>query len=157
MAITRDLLFIDTQIKALTNVIALNMGDTSAGAFKAALFQDSVTPDASQVNPAYGSSPFSAGEVSGAGYTAGGLALTNVVFEELSGSPGYMRWDFDNLSWASSTITDAKGALFYATALSNRAVLFRSFIQTYSSQDGTFSVNIHADGAMKLNVVGPLL
>lgn len=157
MAITRDLLFVDTQVKALKNTIALNLGDTAGGAFKAALFQDSVTPDASQTNPAYGSSPFSSGEVSGAGYTAGGLALTNVVFEELSGSPGYMRWDFDNLSWASSTITDAKGALFYVTGLSNRAALFRSFIQTYSSQDGTFSVNIHADGVIKLNVVGPLL
>lgn len=157
MAITRDNLFVDTQVKALKNVIALNLGDTTAGAFKAALFQDSVTPDASQANPAYGSSPFSSGEVSGAGYTAGGLALTNVVFEEHPSSAGYMRWDFDNLSWASSTITDAKGALFYVPGLSNRAVLFRSFIQTYSSQDGTFSVNIHTDGVMKLNVVGPLL
>ncbi|KAB8186856.1 hypothetical protein FH608_046035 [Nonomuraea phyllanthi] len=157
MAITRDLLFVDTQVKALTNAIALNLGDTTAGAFKIALFQDSVTPDASQANPAYGSSPFSSGEVSGAGYSAGGLALTSVVFEELSSSPGYVRWDFDNISWPSSTITDAKGGLFYATGLSNRAIVFRSFIQEYSSQDGTFSVNIHTDGVIKLNVVGPLL
>lgn len=157
MAITRDLMFVDTQVKALTNAIALNLGDASAGAFKLALFQDSVTPDASQTNPAYGSSPFSSGEVSGAGYTAGGLALTSIVFEELSGSPGYMRWDFDSVSWPSSTITDAKGGLFYATGLSNRAVVFRSFIQEYSSQDGTFTVNIHTDGVIKLNVVGPLL
>jgi hypothetical protein len=157
VAITRDLWFIDSQIKALKNSIALNLGDTTSGAFKLALFQDSVTPDASQTNPAYGSSPFSSGEVSGAGYTAGGLALTSVVFEELSGSPGYMRWDFDNISWPSSTITDAKGGLFYVTGLSNRALLFRSFIQEYSSQDGTFTVNIHTDGVAKLNVVGPLL
>ncbi|MEU6710012.1 hypothetical protein ABZ897_00920 [Nonomuraea sp. NPDC046802] len=157
MAITRDLLFVDTQVKALTNVIALNLGDTTPGAFKIALFQDSVTPDASQANPAYGSSPFSSGEVAGAGYTAGGLALTSVVFEELSGSPGWMRWDFDNISWPSSTITNAKGGLFYVPGLSSRAVLFRSFIQEYSSQDGTFSVNIHTDGVAKLNVVGPLL
>lgn len=157
MAITRDLLFVDTQIKGLTNAIALNLGDTTAGAFKIALFQDSVTPDASQTNPAYGSSPFSSGEVSGAGYTAGGVALTNVVFEEHPSAAGYMRWDFDNVSWASSTITNAKGGLFYVTGLSNRAVLFRSFIQEYSSQDGTFSVNIHADGVIKLNVVGPEL
>lgn len=156
MAITRDLLFRDTQIKALTNVIALDLADSSAGAFKLALFQDSVTPDADQTNPAYGSSPFSSGEVSGAGYTAGGLALTSVVFEAHP-TAGYMRWDFDNISWTSSTITDAKGGLFYATDLSNRAILFRSFIQEYSSQDGTFSVNIHTDGVIKLNVVGPLL
>lgn len=157
MAITRDLLFLDTQLKALTNQIALDLDDASAGAFKIALFQDSITPDASQTNPAYGSSPFNSGEVSGAGYSAGGIALTSVVFEELPGSPGWMRWDFDNPSWASSTITDAKGALFYATSLSNRAVLFRSFIQEYSSEDGTFTINLHADGAIKLSVLGPLL
>jgi hypothetical protein len=157
VAITRDLLFVDTQIKALTNAIALNLGDTTEDAFKLALFQDSVTPDASQENPAYGSSPFGSGEVSGAGYTAGGLALENVVFEELPGTPGWVRWDFDNISWPASTITDAKGGLFYATGLSNRAVLFRSFIQEYSSQDGTFTVNIHTDGVIKLNVVGALL
>lgn len=155
MAITRDLWFVDTTIKAYTNVIALNLGDATAGAFKLALFQDSITPDASQSNPAYGSSPFASGEALGTGYTAGGLALTSVVFQEHPSSAGTIRWDFDNLSWAASTIPLAKGALIYATGLANRAVLLRTFGQEYSSQDGTFAVNLHTDGVAKLGLLGP--
>lgn len=155
MAITRDLWFVDTTVKAYTNVIALNLGDSSAGAFKLALFQDSVTPDASQANPAYGSSPFNAGEALGTGYTAGGLALTSVVFQEHPSSAGTIRWDFDNLSWAASTIPNAKGALIYVPGLSSRAVLLRTFGNAYSSQDGTFTINIHSDGVAKLGLLGP--
>lgn len=149
MAITSDSWFVDTFVKALNNDIALDLGDATAGAFKVALFTNSVTPDFSQSNPAYGSSPWNANEVSGAGYTAGGLALTSVVFEELSGSPRTVRWDFDNFSWAASTITNARGALFYVTGLSNRAVLLRNFGQDYSTEDGTFAVNLHPDGIAK--------
>lgn len=155
MAITKDLWFVDTQVKMFTDAIALNLGSVSAGAFKLALFQDSITPDASQTNPAYGSSPFNAGEALGTGYTAGGLALTSVVFQEHPSSAGTIRWDFDNLSWAASTIPNAKGALIYATALSNRAILLRNFGQQYSSQDGTFTINIHSDGVAKLGLLGP--
>ncbi|WP_431903618.1 hypothetical protein [Nonomuraea sp. bgisy101] len=157
MAITRDIFFVDTQVKALTNQIALNLGDTSAGAFKLAVFNDTVTPDASQVDPAYGTAPLNTGEVVGAGYTAGGLALTSVVYEEHPSQPGFMRWKCANISWSSSTIPNAKGGLIYAPGLSNRAVAFRSFIQQYSSQDGTFAINFHSDGVVKLGLLGPIL
>lgn len=155
MAIANDLWFVDTTVKAYTNAIALNLGDATAGAFKLALFQDGVVPDASQTNPAYGTAPWNANEALGAGYTAGGLALTSVVFQEHPSQAGFIRWDFDNLSWPSSTIPNAKGALIYVPGLSNRAVLLRNFGQQYSSQDGTFAVNIHPDGVAKLGLVGP--
>lgn len=156
MAIVKDLWFVDTQVKALTSAIALNLGDAGAGAFKAALFTNSITtPDGSQTNPAYGSAPFNASEVSGTGYTAGGTALTDVVFEELSGSPGYMRWDFSNVQWTGSTITSARGLLIYATALSNRAVLLRNLLSDYSTNDGAFTINVHSDGVAKVNLFGP--
>lgn len=155
MAITRDLWFVDTTVKIYTNAVALNLGDSTAGAFKMALFQDSVTPDASQENPAYGSAPFNAGEALGTGYTAGGLALTNVVFEEHPSSPGTVRWDFDSVSWSASTIPNAKCALIYAPGVSSRAILLRTFGQEYSSQDGTFTVNLHTDGIAKLGLLGP--
>ncbi|MBN6054509.1 hypothetical protein JYK22_21385, partial [Nonomuraea sp. RK-328] len=155
VAITRDLWFVDTTVKIYTNAVALDLGDSTAGAFKLALFQDSITPDASQADPAYGSSPFNAGEVSGTGYSTGGLALTSVVFEEHPSSPGTIRWDFDNVSWSASTIPSAKGALIYAPGLANRAILLRTFGQEYSSQDGTFSINLHTDGIAKLGLLGP--
>ncbi|MFB4276036.1 hypothetical protein ACBJ59_12130 [Nonomuraea sp. MTCD27] len=156
MAIERDLWFVDTQVKTYRNQIALDLGDTTAGAFKLALFNDTVTPDASQTNPAYGTSPLNTGEVTGAGYTAGGLALTSVLFEEHPSQAGFIRWKFANLSWPSSTIPAAKGALTYVPGLSNRAVLFRTFGQEYSSQDGTFAINFHADGISKLGLLGPI-
>lgn len=153
MAIVADGWFVDTFVKAMTNDVALDLSDGSAGAFKLALFQDTITVDFSQTNPAYGSAPFNAGEVAGAGYTAGGIALTSVVFEEHPSADGWVRWDFANVSWSSSTIPDAKGGLFYAASLSNRAVLFRNFGQAYSSQDGTFSITVHSDGIAQSNLV----
>lgn len=151
MAITQDGWFVDTFVKAFNNDIALDLGDAGAGAFKLALFLDGLTVDFSQSNPAYGSSPFGANEASGTGYTAGGVALTGLAFNELSA--GVVRWDFANVSWSSSTITDAKGGLIYATGLSNRAVLFRNFGAEYGTNDGTFSINLHADGIAKSLVV----
>lgn len=157
MAILRNLWFVDTLVKLHTNAVALNLGDTTPGAFMFALFNDTITPDASQADPAYGTAPFDTGEVEGAGYDEGGQALTSVVFEEHPSSPGFMRWDFANLAWDASTIPDAKGALIYVPGLADMAVLLRSFGQEYSSQDGTFSVNLHGDGVAKLNAVGPIL
>jgi hypothetical protein len=151
MAITSDGWFVDTYVKAWNNDIALDLGDSTPSAFKLAMFLNTLTVDFSQSNPAYGSAPFDASEVSGTGYSAGGLALTSLAFNELTA--GVVRWDFANLSWASSTITAAKGCLIYATALSNRAVLFRNFGAEYGTNDGTFAINLHADGIAKSLVV----
>ncbi|MER7213221.1 hypothetical protein ABT340_39675 [Streptosporangium sp. NPDC000239] len=155
MAITRDGLYVSTLVAALTNTIALNL--SSASAFKLAMFTDSLTPDFSAVSPAYGSSPYNANEVSGPGYTAGGIALASAVFEELPSTAGTVRFDFANISWSSSTITNAKAALIYVPGLSNVALLLRSFGQDYSTQDGTFAINLHADGIFKIGLLGPIL
>ena len=100
MAITQDGLYVATIVDALNNDLALDLSD--AAAFKLAMFTDSLTPDFSAAAPAYGTSPYDANEVSGPGYTAGGIALASAVFEELSGSAGTVRWDFANISWTSS-------------------------------------------------------
>ncbi len=145
MAIT-DGVFVATYVDALNNTIALNL--SSATAFKLALFTNSLAPNFSQSGAAYGTSPLNTAEVSGTGYTAGGVGLTGAVFEELSGSPGTARWTFDSpVQWTSSTITNARGGLFYVPGISNRAVLLRTFGQDYSTQSGTLSVTFHASGA----------
>lgn len=155
MAIIRDGVYVSTILAGLNNTVALNLSD--AAAFKLAMFTDSLTPDFSAASPVYGTAPYNANEVAGPGYTAGGLALASAVFEELSGSPGTVRFDFANLSWAASTITGAKGGLVYIPGLSNAALLLRSFGQAYSTEDGTFSINVHADGCFKLSLLGPIL
>lgn len=144
MAIS-DGLFVYTYLDALNNTIALNL--SSASAFKLALFTNSLAPNFSQTGAAYGTSPLNTAEVSGTGYTAGGVALSGAVFEELSGSPGTARWTFGSAAvWTSSTITNARGGLFYVPGISNRAILLRTFGQDYSTQSGDLTVNFHANG-----------
>jgi hypothetical protein len=154
VAITQDILYVDTVVKTFTQSVALNLG--SASAFKGAMFTNSVSPNASATNPAYGSSPWNANEVSGTGYTAGGLAMTSAAFIEHPSSAGSVRWDADDLVWTGATITNARGLLIYVPGLSNRAVVLRAFGSDYSSADGNFSVIFHAtDGIFKLRLVSP--
>ena len=78
------------------------------------------------------------GEVSGAGYTAGGATLTGFA----TGSSGTTAWvDFtSDPSWANSTIT-ADCALIYNSSVSNKAVAVFTFTST-SSTNGTFTITL---------------
>ena len=147
MAISQDGWFNDTIIKALSNTIALDLSNTTPGTFKGALFQSALTPDFSQSNPAYGSSPYNANEASGPGYTAGGVNMTVTSFAELAAA-NKIGWKFSSLSWTSATF-EARGLLIYVPGLSSRAVLLRDFGQTYGAQDGDYSVAFHTDGAWR--------
>lgn len=148
MAITQDGWFNDTMAKALSNTIALNLADTTPGTYKGALFEESASPNFSQSNPAYGSAPLDENESEGPGYTAGGLDLTVTSFGELAGAANKLGWKFSPVEWTESTI-DAAGLLIYVPSLSGRAVLLRSFLGTYSTADGTFSLTFHSDGAWR--------
>lgn len=145
MSITQDGWYNDTVIKTLSNTIALDLSNTTPGTFKGALFQSALTPDFSQSNPTYGSSPYNANEASGPGYTAGGLDITVTSIGEVSGAANKIGWKFGTLLWTSATIT-ASGLLVYCPGLSSRAILLRYFGQAYQSQDGDFSIANHADG-----------
>jgi O-acetylhomoserine/O-acetylserine sulfhydrylase-like pyridoxal-dependent enzyme len=63
------------------------------------------------------------GEVSGTGYTAGGVVLTNVQVL-LSGTTAYAT--FDNPAWTGVNFT-ARGALIYNTSKANRAIAVLDF------------------------------
>ncbi|MEV0382428.1 hypothetical protein [Nonomuraea sp. NPDC050643] len=145
MAITQDGWFNDTFTKVFRQSVTIDVGSTTPGVFKGALWTGSVTPDFSQTNPAYGSSPWNSGETSGPGYTAGGNDLTVVSFAELSGVANKVGWRFSATSWTSATMS-ADGLLVYAPGLSNRAFLLRWFTQTYDSTDGTFAVTPDTTG-----------
>lgn len=111
---------------------------------KIALFTNSITPNFS-TDTAYGVSPYDANEVSGTGYSAGGAALTTTAVDE---SPtGTIRWDADNSSWSTSTITNAKGGLIYADALAgNNAICLVNFGADYSTVAGTFLITWASGG-----------
>lgn len=117
---------------------------------KLALFTATVTPNYSS-DTAYGVSPWNANEVSGTGYTAGGKVITTTAVDE---SPtGTLRWDGDDVSWASSTITNARYGLIYADALAgNEAILAVDFGGNYSTVNGVFSVAWASGGILTIDL-----
>jgi hypothetical protein len=92
-------------------------------------------------------------EVSGGGYSAGGIALAATPTITLgSPSAGQVRWDFANPAWAASTITSAMaGITFHSTGTDTTDELYtlHDFITAASTSNGLFTITIHAtDGAL---------
>ena len=142
MAITASGLFLATFIDVLdTTQLAL---DLDLESHKVAMFTNSITPNFS-TDTAYAVSPYNANEVSGTGYTAGGTALTSTTVTE---SPtGSIMWDAADTSWASSTISSARGALIYADALAgNNAICLINFGADYSTTSGQFLITWASTG-----------
>lgn len=83
------------------------------------------------------------GEVTGAGYTAGGVALTGFT---LALDSGVAHVDFTDPSWSGATIT-ARGALIYNSSKSDRAVGVIDFGEDISAVNETFRVTAPAPGA----------
>lgn len=111
-----------------------NFSDVGGDVFKLALYTGGATLDASTT--AYTTS----GEITGVGYTAGGVALTNVGVS-VSGTVAYL--DFDDATWTSATLS-AAGALIYNSSQGNKAVAVLNFGGTYSSTSGDFTVSFPA-------------
>lgn len=108
-----------------------NFSASGGDTFKIALYTNAATLDASTT--AYSAT----NEVSGTGYTAGGLALTNID-PTSSGTTAYL--DFSDATWTSSTIT-ARGALIYnSSAVGNPAVAVLDFGADKSSSASNFTV-----------------
>ena len=108
---------------------------TSGHTFKLALFTSAATLDASTTNYS------TTNEVVGTGYTAGGIALTNVD-PTSSGTTAFI--DFNDATFTSATIT-AAGALIYNTttdggSATTNAVAVISFGADKTSTSGDFVV-----------------
>lgn len=111
-------------------------GDT----YKIALYTDSATLSADTT--AYSAT----NEVSGTGYTAGGLELSGFT-TGLATSTAYLT--FTDPAWSNATIT-ARGCLIYNSSKTNKAVAVFDFGQNVSSVNGTFTVDFPGAGASSL-------
>ena len=102
-------------------------GTTAKDTFKAALFEDTATLDASTT--AYSVS----GEVSGVGYTAGGITVSNATDPASTGTTAY--WTPSaSLTYSNVTLTTAFDAvLIYNSTQSDKAVA----VYTFGSQTVT--------------------
>lgn len=108
---------------------------TTADSFKAALYLASATINASTT--AYTAT----GEVTGTGYTAGGVAVTNATAPTTSGTTAY--WTPSaSITYTSVTLTTAFDCvLIYNSTQSNKAVSVHTFgSQTVTS--GTFTLTM---------------
>ena len=99
---------------------------TTADSFKAALYLSSATINASTT--AYSST----GEVTGSGYTAGGVAVTNATAPTSSGTTAY--WTPSaSIVYSSVTIGPTDAVLIYNDTQSDKAVA----VYTFSAQTVT--------------------
>ena len=118
--------------------VAPTRGSTAADSFKAALYLASATVNATTT--AYSASD----EVSGTGYTAGGVAVTNATVPATSGTTGY--WTPSaSITYTTVTLSTAFDAvLIYNSTQSNKAVSVHTFgSQTVTA--GTFSLTMPAN------------
>lgn len=114
---------------------------TTGNTFKLALFLDTATLGAATT--AYGAS----NETSGAGYSAGGSALTNVTPVN-SGTKAII--DFEDLTLSNATFT-ARGCLIYNSTSSDKAVLVQDFGANKSPSASDFIIQFPvADGTTGL-------
>lgn len=119
--------------------------DTGASIFKVALYTSLATLDANTA------SYLIAGETTGTGYTAGGMALTNlgVTASNVSSSNGVGWLDFADATFSGVTVT-ARGALIYNstpkansnanTTLTNVSVCNLDFGSDKSATGGVFTI-----------------
>ena len=118
--------------------VAPTRGSTAADSFKAALYLASATVNATTT--AYSAS----NEVSGTGYTAGGVAVTNATVPTTSGTTAY--WTPSaSITYTNVTLSTAFDAvLIYNSTQSNKAVSVHTFgSQTVTA--GTFSLTMPAN------------
>lgn len=148
MAVTASGLFVATWIDILdTTQLAV---DLDLETHKVALFSNSITPNFS-TDTAYGVAPYNANEVSGTGWSAGGVALTGTAVSE---SPtGTLMWDATDVSEAGTTLTNARCALIYADALAgNNAIVLVNFGADYSTVSGTFGITWASGGIFTIDL-----
>lgn len=107
-----------------------NFSAAGGNTFKIALYTSSAVIGAETT--AY----TAAGEITGAGYTAGGTTLTNVD-PTTSGTTAYAT--FQTVSWPAATFT-ANGALIYNANAANASVVSLAFGSDQSVSNSTFEI-----------------
>lgn len=144
MAVTKSGLFYPTFAAALSNSIALDLG---AETYKGALISNSATPDFDNHDLW---NDLSGNEVSGTNWAAGGVALTGTA---ISCSPtGTLMLDAADVSVATTTLTNARAYVWYASALANELICLVNFGADYSTVAGTFAITWAATGVFNIDL-----
>ena len=136
-------------LNAYHNFSATNPARTvnTADSFKAALYLASASMGAAST--AYTAT----GEVTGTGYTAGGVAITSWNAPTTSGTTGYTT-PTASITYTSVTLTTAFDAvLIYNNTQGNRAVSVHTFgSQTVTAGTFTLTMPVNAAGTALINI-----
>jgi len=92
------------------------------------------------------------GEVSGTGYTAGGIAVIGPTVTE---SPtGTLMYDnTTDPTWPASTITNANGAIWYALASTTKNLVVGMFLGgNFSTVSGTLTIQLASTGVFTIDL-----
>ena len=87
-------------------------------------------------------------EVTGTGYTAGGVALTSVVISQDSTS-NEVEIDAADAVWSSSTITARYAVVYDDTAAGDELLMYVDFGEDFTSTNGTFTIQWSVEGLVK--------
>lgn len=128
---------------------------------KISLWVVGITPnfDDTLANSRYGAGQFTAGanEVSGTGWSAGGVLLSAAAAGATSTAPTLtvspaetVMWDMGDVSVASTTLTNARCAMIYADAITapnaDPAIILIDFAAGFSTSNGTLGIQWSATG-----------
>lgn len=90
-------------------------------------------------------------EVSGAGYTAGGVAVTTTEVTIASGS---LKYDAADTVYTTVTVSNAMaGIIFFnvGTAATDQLVLLQDFVTAASSTAANFTIQHHSNGILAID------
>lgn len=112
-----------------------------------ALFTNSATPDyTSGGQAAIGDLT---NEVSGGNYVRKTTNLTPTFAQGADST--ILKYSHDAVAWTTASFT-AKGAVWFADALSDQVLFGLAFSQDYTATNGTFTMTVHANGWFTLDL-----
>ncbi len=125
--------------------------DWDTDTIKVALLTNSYTPDQDAHNYFDDVSTF---EVTGTGYTTGGITLANKT-NTYNSATNVIVLDADDVTWSSSTITARYAVVYDATPATNATkplIGYVDFGSDQSSSNGNFTITWDATGIVRITV-----
>ena len=160
MAWSASAIFREFVTDAIANAVAYDLSGTGVDTFKAALYNNSITPDKDSALTGYNEATsqwVTANEVidttgGGTDWPSAGVALTSPAVT--NPSTGVVMWDAsDTASGSTADISNANGCLVYDNTLAGTpGICFNYFGGANSVTNGTFTIVWSANGLLRITV-----
>lgn len=123
---------------------------------KCALFTNTITPNFT-TDTAFGVAPYNANEVSGTGYSTGGVTLSGETVSPTTTS-GSLTFDANDAQWTSATFSGARAALIWDDTLTitpgpaDAVVCLVNLGADYGVTAGTFTIQWATTGIFAIDL-----